>query len=125
MMTQGGEEEYGVDSGIHTFVNHGCKGTFNICSSNIEKYTEELTDIDAFKVNYIDEKKFDPHRDRHLFSSLNEYDVAVRNVKAGEELLCNYMAFTTKSLDIESDMNELRAICDGKSEGLITILEKN
>ena len=28
-------------------------------------------------------------------------------------------------LDIESDMNELRAICDGKSEGLITILEKN
>jgi len=121
----GGEEEYGVDSGIHTFVNHGCKGTFNICSSNIEKYTEELTDIDAFKVNYIDEKKFDPHRDRHLFSSLNEYDVAVRNVKAGEELLCNYMAFTTKSLDIESDMNELRAICDGKSEGLITILEKN
>jgi len=56
---------------------------------------------------------------------LNEYDVAVRNVKAGEELLCNYMAFTTKSLDIESDMNELRAICDGKSEGLITILEKN
>merc|ERR1711957_768282 len=122
----GGEEEYGVDSGIHTFVNHGCKGTFNIDTvvSNNTYYTEETTDLDGFKkqVNEYD-AVFDPYVDRHLFSILNEYDVAIRDIKAGEEILCNYMSFTTKVEHVETEVKQLKAMCAGDLDGLIARIE--
>ena len=81
-----------------TFVNHGCNGTFN----TLHWITHEawvngderviVTEQNATVEHYKPHKKvYDISRDRHFAQAGISYDVATRDIKAGEEILCNYI----------------------------------
>jgi SET domain-containing protein len=81
-----------VDSGIMTFVNHGCNKSYN---SGTESFVDELTaDVDVFPDDLSGDshiQTYNPFVDRHL---RYEVEQSIRDIKAGEEILTNYLAFT-------------------------------
>ena len=120
--------EYFVDSGILTFVNHGCNGTNNIGdgSSSHEKdsvyfneATLDLSQIDEPPQGTSRASIFDPVSDRHLHSLATGYDSTSRDVKAGEELFQNYFYFISWAKGWKEEVLDLQAQCRGESLGKI------
>lgn len=117
-----GRTSYFVDSSILTFINHGCHGTYNIgepAAVEDERTTEQnatLIDLEEPVRDYT----FNPFRFRHMEPM---FEQAIRDIKAGEELFCDYTFFTAgKFFDMALD--ELKKMCNGeKSIGLITQVE--
>ena len=82
-----------MDSGVMTFVNHGCNKTYNIGE---ESFVDELTaNVDVFPDDlsgnsHVRMSTYNPIVDRHL---QHEADQSIHDIKAGEEILDNYLAF--------------------------------
>lgn len=123
---QGGEEpSVNVDSGIMTFVNHGCKGSYNIGKET--PFDEFTARLDAPCSEAADGRShsgtttFNPVVDRHLTFWI---DKSIRDIKAGEEVLDNYLAFTCSNRDKWfKDVANLRAECLGEAVGEVTSYE--
>jgi len=105
-----------VDSNIVTFVNHGCRGTYNV--------GEEM-DVDEFSVDpdkpieALSGKShagrasiFDPVIDRHLIGTM---ETTVKDIKAGDEILDNYLAFIGSEGFWADDVMDLRKQCSGEA----------
>jgi hypothetical protein len=106
-----------VDLGLQTFANHGCKGKNNV---------GKVTDFDEFTANteampdelsgksHQGTSTFNPVVDRHLiFFS----DRIIRDIKAGDEILDNYLAFTSSEEYWAEDVISLRNQCSGVASG--------
>lgn len=65
---------------------------------------------------------FNPVVDRHLRF---QADTSLRDIKAGEEILCNYLTFssTGNAEDWANDVQDLRAQCSGQAVGEVTDYE--
>jgi hypothetical protein len=114
-----------VDSALLTFVNHGCQSGYNV---------GVVTDFDEFTTNtdvMLDElsgkshqgtSTFNPVVDRHLtyHGFMN-----IRDIKAGEEILDNYLAFISSEEDWAHDVIDLRNQCSGLASGEVTEYEAN
>ena len=109
-----------------TFVNHGCNGTFN----TLHWMTHEawvngvegaiVTEQNATVEHYEPfENVYDIFRDRHVAQGALSYDVAVRDIIAGEEILCNYIFYENT---YETAVN-LKSVCSGEDVGDITKAE--
>jgi SET domain-containing protein len=59
--------------------------------------------------------------ERHLFHSPVH---ALRDIKAGEEILDNYLAFTSEEESWKQDVTDLRELCTG-APGDVTNYERN
>jgi hypothetical protein len=95
-----------------TFINHGCNGTFNTGVEsewhelNIDKDGEIPEDYQFYGM-----APYNPHRDRNL--RRDQYlSLISKPVKAGEELLENYLSFGGVEYFMES-MLLLRKECSG------------
>jgi SET domain-containing protein len=114
-----------VDSGLFTFVNHGCKGTYNI---------GDVTDFDEFTItntqvipdelsgkSHQGTSTFNPVVDRHLtyIGFMN-----IRDIKAGEEILANYLTFYASEEDWSRGVIDLRNQCSGLASGEVTEYEQ-
>lgn len=115
-----GAPEHRVDSGIMTFVNHGCGGTANMGEEGIDDSVSEHT-VDATAMPKMQGKSsYDSiHQvalDRHLDQYMTGPDWTMRDVKKGEELTNNYLAFTGDEDAWEADVKELRKWCSSQSE---------
>jgi len=117
-----GLDEYFVDSGIFTFINHGCNGTYSIDDNEDDTVTEQNAELSFHKE--AREKTFDPFSDRHYIHSRNSPSWSLRDIKAGEEILCNYLHFVENKEEWFLDAQELKRQCNGES-GLITNLEQS
>jgi len=117
-----GAEEYFVDSGIMTFVNHGCNGTFNIDGEESDGMTEQ--NFDTFPSIEPEEKLYNPFADRRRRSAETSYDFALRDIRAGEEIFCNYLFFNDNPIDSFEDGMTLRRMCNGEEVGDITKFEE-
>ena len=106
-----------------TFMNHGCHGTYNVDSQDADGITEQNYEK-ATKISSDDQKLYNPYFDRHRRSSESSYDYALRDIKAGEELFCNYLYFTENEEDWVEESEKLRRICNGQEVGDITNFEK-
>lgn len=114
-----------MDTSILTFVNHGCHGSYNIGDptettlEDGERSTEQNATFDDLEES-IHDKLLNPFRFRHMEPM---FEKAIRDIKAGDELFCDYSFFTTgKHFDLALD--ELKKMCNGeKSIGLITQVE--
>ena len=117
--------EVTVDSSILTFANHGCRGSNNV---------GERTHGDEFSVDLnapeesINGKShsgtsvFNPFIDRHLFFAGDE---STRDIKAGEEILDNYLAFTGGAEYWAQDVLDIQKQCSGEvTEGSVTDYEE-
>jgi len=131
-----------MDSGIDTFMNHGCNGTTTYVSRSY------LLDKKFHKVyNYgedptFSEQQADPERPAELDSSSlkargsvfspiysrrielrssSSYAV-IKSVAAGQELFTNYVWFYDSS-DWQLMMNELMSQCTGEIVGIVVQLD--
>ena len=129
------QNEFYVDSGIMTFVNHGCNGTNNIAGpdemslvdGDLPTVNEETADIsegggrEFLRIS----PAFDPARERHLRHSAVGADCAVRDIRAGEELFQNYLYFVSEPCEWSHYITDLRAQCRGESVGTIVAAEED
>jgi hypothetical protein len=114
-----------VDSALLTFVNHGCNGTYNI--GVVTGFDESTVNTDVIPdelsgKSHQGTSTFNPVVDRHLN---NNACMNIRAIKAGEEILDNYLAFSSSEEDWAQDVIDLRNQCAGLSFGEVTEYEAN
>jgi SET domain-containing protein len=115
-----------VDSSILTFVNHGCHDSFNIDDAEVlmPSYITDESDSSQESEESDYGFTFSPPLSRRVLTHAISIDAALRDIKAGEELFCNYSFFAQKE-NSESWADELRELCHGnKSSGLVTREER-
>jgi len=121
-------EHYLVDSGIFTFMNHGCDESYNIVSRACELSLGKLGGLNLTETNSRPEhyniwqprEIFDPYLDRHLPHKNAWQLYARRDLVAGEEILDNYV-FHTENEDVWYDYTQyLQRICAGEEAGEVT-----
>jgi len=127
-----GKIHYAVESDIMLFANHGCNGSFNygfIESEDGEiKFTESNIDLDnaAEIMEHFTSRPGDPYSpvlDRNWRHSLNSGDYILRDVKEGEEILCDYLSFVGYIIEFKEEVLSLRAQCAGEGVGVVTEYE--
>ena len=85
---------YIVDSGILTFVNHGCEGSFNVGGTN-SNWTEMTVNADHPPPKEFTETApfYNPVLERHFRQIVSSGDYSLRDIKAGEEITNTYLGF--------------------------------
>ena len=122
--------EYYIDSGVLTFVNHGCNGTDSIGEEDEddEWMNEETLDLEVHTEPPGATGRpstFDIVADRHLPNMAAGYDRALRDIGAGEEIFQNYLYFISSKEDWEGDVLELKAQCRGEAIGEVKAAEND
>jgi len=114
-----GKKHYTIDSGITTFCNHGCNGTYNYGDDN--NFTELNIDLDYAPEALLNKASvFSPVFERHLRQILAVGDYTLRDIRQGEEILCNYLSFSGDPDYWEEDVTGLRGQCAGDTMGQIS-----
>ena len=113
-----------MDSSFQTFANHGCRGTNNV--GTVTDFDESTANTDVMPdelsgKSHQGTSTFNPVVDRHLTHS---GDRTIRDIKAGEEILDNYLAFTSSEEDWAQDVINLRTQCSGLAYGEVTEYEQ-
>jgi hypothetical protein len=117
-----------LDTGVLTFVNHGCNGTSNVGFQ--VPFSESNADLnDPLVLEFIEEMwtggeecVYNPALVRDTSSK-----VIIENsgpIMKGEELLDNYITFITDVKMLEEDLKDLETQCGGKS-GLVSEYESS
>lgn len=89
-----GTEHYTIDSAITTFCNHGCNGTYAYGNEDGEAgLTEMNVPLDQAPGDFRNEawQVYSPVFERHLRQQLSVGDFALRDIRRGEEILCDYL----------------------------------
>eukprot|EP00591_Stephanopyxis_turris_P010009 CAMPEP_0195509728 /NCGR_PEP_ID=MMETSP0794_2-20130614/2585_1 /TAXON_ID=515487 /ORGANISM="Stephanopyxis turris, Strain CCMP 815" /LENGTH=880 /DNA_ID=CAMNT_0040637019 /DNA_START=160 /DNA_END=2802 /DNA_ORIENTATION=+ len=114
-----GDSGYDVHSSILAFVNHGCNGLYNINSDSNFEMTEgnanpkEMPSAHYPKAYWKD--VFNPVAERHLPHMIGDIDIALRDIKAGEELLDNYLTSVSTEENWAYIVDDLVALCEKQS----------
>ena len=92
----------------------------------MNEMTADLTEMPAI----LDTKgttsgAYNPVHDRNLRRLISVTETTLREIKAGDEILDNYLAFVGHQSDWELDVLHLRAQCSGDMVGDITMYEAN
>jgi len=124
-----GGEEYFVEPTIMTFSNHGCNGTFNIIEWSSEKEPDALTEQTATPSDYEEHAPFqrefyDIFYDRHIAHNALTSEVAKRDIKAGEEILSDYLFLISSESEWNDYAKVLKRICNGEEVGDIAQAEE-
>ena len=84
---------YAVDSGILTFSNHGCNGTYNFGRGQI-RFTEMNVNLERAPEEYDDKAfTYSPVLERHLRQIQSAGDYSLREIRAEDEILSNYVKY--------------------------------
>jgi len=89
-----GQPQYTVDSGLMTFVNHGCNGTFNCgLETNFTEVSIDLDNPPTIITEYDRMAAYDPIEERRI--SMHQITTLTHDVtlQAGDELFDNYMGY--------------------------------
>lgn len=100
-----------MDSSIMTFVNHGCRGEYNVGKETA--FDEFTVDPNVMPPEIIAKKSpnFSPKLDRYIF---HQVEIAIEDIPAGDEILDNYLAFCSDPADWAEDLREVRKYCSGE-----------
>lgn len=112
-----------MDSSFLTFANHGCGGEYNIGLETEFDEMTALTEVMPDEVAGRKSFKFSPVIDRHLGYLQNVVE-ALDDIPAGDEILDNYLAFTSDEADWAHDVKQLREQCSGGAAGDVTSYER-
>merc|ERR1711862_474542 len=120
------------DGSIMAFVNHGCNSTDNL-GGFIEYFIPAA--YDAFKedgfikgseVSLLDSKGeyyTNPLNLRHIEMYNSALDFARKDIKAGEEILQNYLTYESEPGDLLEVVELFQRICKGEAVGEVTKYE--
>ena len=115
-----GQKHWTVDSSILTFCNHGCNGTANYGDEDNIDVTEMNVDLyNPPEGVLIKAAVYSPVMERHLRSHLSVGDYTLGDIKTGEEIVCNYLAFVGDPDDWQEGVMELKEMCAGEHPGAI------
>jgi hypothetical protein len=134
-----GNDAAGIETSPMTFVNHGCNKTYSIGKklgrrslslittlnnhnatmnplagepTDVSELTVDLTSL-AQQTVYVDKNEpYHPYNERHYPSWFCPSFKALRDIKAGEELLDNYMVMAGPS-ELYDFVSELQSMCSG------------
>jgi len=117
-----GSTGYDMHSSILSLVNHGCNGTYNIGSDDEESITEETADAENLPYGHSArqyskgrwENVFNPIVERHLQHLIGGYDVAIRDIAKGEEVLENVLSDINTEEDWKYWVDRLQKICQAE-----------
>lgn len=111
-------------------MNHGCNGSYNV-GSDLSKLDQVITEQNAqpsdertFRKETYDWEKYNPYKLRHIHHISSSYEIALRNIQAGEELLTDYLEFQ-EGQDWWPEVQELKQLCNGEIVGFITKKESS
>ena len=119
-----------VDSTIATYINHGCNGTSNfgdidefLCVEDpactlVSENSYELSNGMKSDVKRINNMSFAYNRHDTFLNS--GFDIALRNVSSGEEILTNYLYYATNDDDFNAGIHDLKQQCRGAKQGEVT-----
>jgi len=113
-----------VDSSILTFINHGCKGIYNLGGRVEPGSNEHTVDTSFISEKYLGHSRetYKPVMDRHM--RMAGADRTLRDISAGEEILQDYLAFIgQRTDDWKDEVLFLRAQCNGDAVGDVTEYE--
>jgi hypothetical protein len=115
-----------VDPGITTFANHGCNGTYNV--GDILEVTELTADPeqmpDSLLGSPIETDFYDPFADRNYLTYATGSDKLTMDVKAGDEVLDNYVVHSVEE-DWTEHIEGLKASCLFQIAGLVVEYENS
>jgi len=122
-----GLRDYYVDSGISTFANHGCDGTWNIIFAETEmrenslggRVSERNARPEHYDMWQPGRDLFDPYMDRHMAHHYSGVPFIAHDLMAGDELLDNYVFMESNPNSWYAYTRYLSKMCDGKEEGEI------
>ena len=103
-----------VDSSIMTFVNHGCNGTYN--AGLVSEITELTADLNFMPEEFVAKGHstlYNPAADRHLPQYTAGAEISLKPIRAGDEILDNYLAFIAVPSFWMDDVKDLRSQCSG------------
>jgi hypothetical protein len=122
-----GDEVIGVETGMTTFMNHGCNGTYNNgLSLTKTEATLQFGDGPAAAGYESREGRYDPFSSREFpYFRCHTSCFTLRNVHAGEELLTNYLVFggSDPGQLWEDTLAEVKSMCSGSELGLVQFYE--
>lgn len=107
-------------------MNHGCDESFNIDDAEtlMPSYVTDESDSSNEAEESDHEFAFNPPLSRRILTHAVSTEAARRDIKAGEELLSNYLLYAQKNSS-KSWADELQELCHGdKSSGLVTQEER-
>ena len=91
-----GETHLTVDSGLLIFCNHGCNGTSSYGCAETKQlgYTEINVALEEVPEDLLQTADivYSPLNERHLRQRLSSGDKTLREIKQGEEILCDYLS---------------------------------
>jgi hypothetical protein len=123
-----GDEVVGVETGMTTFMNHGCNGTYNNgLSLTKTEATLQFGDGPAAAGYGSREGRYDPFSAREFpYFRCHTSCFTLRNIRAGEELLTNYLVFggSDPGQLWEDTLAEGKAMCSGSELGLVQFYER-
>lgn len=126
-----GEASAFVDSSFLTFMNHGCNGTSNYGKEEQGDITEWSADPDTFLPHLSFNRRqrgdsiFDPVLDRNFYELVIDGDITTKDIKAGDEILDNYLRMIGTEADWNHDVVMLRKMCSGQGAAEIENYESN
>ena len=87
------------------FCNHGCNGTYNYGVHPDIEGGIKVTESNADEI-YDDppDAVYSPIRERHIRQRLCTGDYTLRDIKEGEEILCNYVDFVEDPDNWENEL---------------------
>lgn len=112
------------------FANHGCDGSYNFGDINEDSVLTETNvgidqvpdkfDQEAFVYSPVIERRI-----RQYLSGVGTEESALRDIKAGEEILMNYLYYGANPDHWKEFVSDLRDQCLGEVTGAITKYEES
>ncbi len=122
-----GKAGYLVDTGILTFINHGCNGTGVMGEGKPLITTEMTADLERMPAeleNYGTETHvYNPFIDRNNMRIITAGDKTLYDIKAGSELVDNYLRYLHEG-NWKSGVLDYRAQCIASGKGVVTGYEE-
>lgn len=116
----------GVDTSITTFINHGCRATYNI-GHKLAYHEMNITDCDPHQqpctpCSDPESDPYDPFWERQYPMWECQNNIANRDIEIGEEILDDYMCMGGAEYLTES-IADLQNVCSG-GIGLVSMYEE-
>lgn len=120
-----GGPAYSIDPGVFTFVNHGCNGTHVTGFSMVPVIATEM-EVDPSHMPdlfpTLENAGSNVFKRRNAMEFMNAADVALRDIKAGEEILDNYLTYYSEE-NWEKGIRLLRYECSQHGAGPVADYE--
>lgn len=115
----------GVDTSIATFVNHGCRATYNM-GKKLAYHEMNILDCNSehpcMTCSDTENDAYDPFSERQYPMWNCQNNIANRDIDIGEEMLDEYMCMGGTQYLMES-INDLQNMCRG-GDGFVTLYEE-